>query len=316
MDNKLLFPHIKPNNSGYLKAKYDHSIYWEVSGNPDATPLLFIHGGPGAGSSPVYRRFFNPKKFKIILFDQRGCGFSKPYADINNNKTQLLIEDIELLRNHLKINKWILFGGSWGSTLALLYATQYPKNVLSMILIGIFLGSQKEIEWFLLGMKIIFPESWNKFSSKVNLQNTTSALKLLSAYKLLLHDPDPKVHIPASLSWANYENECANFNISFDKTWTDDHSKSLALARIENHYFSNNMFLKPSEILDNAKKLSEIPGYIIQGRYDVICPPSSAYKLSQVWKKSKLKIIEKAGHSLLEKNILENLISATNSIIQ
>ena len=314
MNDKKLFPSIKPYKSGYLKVKSGHSIYWEISGNPDSIPLLFLHGGPGASCHPIYRRFFNPNKFKIILFDQRGCGFSYPYADIQNNNTQLLIEDIELLRTYLSINKWVLFGGSWGSTLALLYAEKYPEKVISMILRGIFFGTKEEIEWFIIGMRTIFPESWNKFSSQVNLKNTNSVQKLLSAYKLLLHNPDPKVHIPAAFSWTNYENECANFNTKSDKVLSEDHKKALALARIENHYFLNDMFLKPFEILNNAKELAEIPGYIIQGRYDVICPPSNAYKLSEVWKKSKLKIVEKAGHSSLESGVIENLIHATNSI--
>ena len=301
-----LFPKIEPYENGWLEVDINHKLYWEKCGNSTATPILVIHGGPGAGGNILLRRFFNPIKYNIIIFDQRGSGRSLPSASIKNNTTQHLIEDIEVLRKHLKIKKWILFGGSWGSALALAYTQKYKENVLSMILRGIFLCSKEEIEWFLYKIKIIFPEYWNNF---VSILNEKEKQNILKSYYRKLTNPDPKIHTPAAIVWTRYEANCSTLlpNDSITAKFSDT-KMALSLARIESHYFINNLFLEEGQLLKNMKKIKNIPGILVQGRYDAICPPENAFKLHKAWENSKLKIVEKAGHSALDKNIQETLL--------
>ena len=307
-----LFPHIEPYEYGLLEVDNIHKIYWEKSGNKKGIPVLVLHGGPGAGGNIYLRRFFDPKYYNIIIFDQRGSGRSMPSACIDNNTTQDLILDIEKLRIFFKINKWIVFGGSWGSSLSLAYSQEYPDNVLSIVLRGIFLCRKKEVVWFLHGIKNIFPEYWNRFNSFLPQEERKELL--LSYYKRLINT-DPKINGEAAVSWARYEANCSTLlpNASVSEEFINI-QMALSLARIEAHYFMNNLFLEEGQLLRNINNIINIKGYIVQGRYDVICPPESAYDLANVWPNSTLKIIEQAGHSSLEVSIQKALLETMNII--
>ena len=307
-----LFPHIEPYEYGLLEVDNIHKIYWEKSGNKKGIPVLVLHGGPGAGGNIYLRRFFDPKYYNIIIFDQRGAGRSMPSACIDNNTTQDLILDIEKLRIFFKINKWIVFGGSWGSSLSLAYSQEYPDNVLSIVLRGIFLCRKKEVAWFLHGIKNIFPEYWNRFNSFLP-QGERKEL-LLSYYKRLINT-DPKINGEAAVSWVRYEANCSTLlpNASVSEEFINI-QMALSLARLEAHYFMNNLFLEEGQLLNNINNIINIKGYIVQGRYDVICPPESAYDLANVWPNSTLKIIEQAGHSSLEVSIQKALLETMNII--
>ena len=307
-----LFPQIEPYEFGLLEVNNIHKIYWEKVGNSKGVPILVLHGGPGAGGNISLRRFFDPSFYNIIIFDQRGSGRSTPSACIQNNTTQDLIEDIEKLRIFLKVDQWLVFGGSWGSSLSLAYSQEYPKNVISMILRGIFLCREKEIEWFLKGIRNIFPDYWNRFSSF--LPNEERENLLASYYKRLISE-DSKINEAAAISWARYEANCSTFmpNASVSEEFLDT-QMALNLARIEAHYFINNLFLEEGQLLKNINNIKDIKGFIIQGRYDAICPIESAYSLANAWPKATLKIIEKAGHSSLEPNIQKALIESTEQI--
>ena len=307
-----LFPHIEPYEYGLLEVDNIHKIYWEKSGNKKGIPVLVLHGGPGAGGNIYLRRFFDPKYYNIIIFDQRGAGRSMPSACIDNNTTQDLILDIEKLRIFFKINKWIVFGGSWGSSLSLAYSQEYPDNVLSIVLRGIFLCRKKEVAWFLHGIKNIFPEYWNRFNSFLPQEERKELL--LSYYKRLINT-DPKINGEAAVSWARYEANCSTLlpNASVSEEFINI-QMALSLARIEAHYFMNNLFLEEGQLLNNINNIINIKGYIVQGRYDVICPPESAYDLANVWPNATLKIIEKAGHSSLEDPIQKALLETMDII--
>jgi len=307
-----LFPHIEPYEYGLLEVDNIHKIYWEKSGNKKGIPVLVLHGGPGAGGNIYLRRFFDPKYYNIIIFDQRGAGRSMPSACIDNNTTQDLILDIEKLRIFFKINKWIVFGGSWGSSLSLAYSQEYPDNVLSIVLRGIFLCRKKEVAWFLHGIKNIFPEYWNRFNSFLPQEERKELL--LSYYKRLINT-DPKINGEAAVSWARYEANCSTLlpNASVSEEFINI-QMALSLARLEAHYFMNNLFLEEGQLLNNINNIINIKGYIVQGRYDVICPPESAYDLANVWPNSTLKIIEQAGHSSLEVSIQKALLETMNII--
>ena len=307
-----LFPHIEPYEYGLLEVDNIHKIYWEKSGNKKGIPVLVLHGGPGAGGNIYLRRFFDPKYYNIIIFDQRGAGRSMPSACIDNNTTQDLILDIEKLRIFFKINKWIVFGGSWGSSLSLAYSQEYPDNVLSIVLRGIFLCRKKEVAWFLHGIKNIFPEYWNRFNSFLPQEERKELL--LSYYKRLINI-DPKINGEAAVSWARYEANCSTLlpNASVSEEFINI-QMALSLARLEAHYFMNNLFLEEGQLLNNINNIINIKGYIVQGRYDVICPPESAYDLANVWPNSTLKIIEQAGHSSLEVPIQKALLETMNII--
>ncbi|HNO74334.1 MAG TPA: prolyl aminopeptidase [Nitrosomonas mobilis] len=311
MTKKELFPSIEPFADGMLPLDYLHTMYWEQSGRPDGLPVLFLHGGPGAGSSPAHRRFFDPTYYRIIIYDQRGAGRSMPLGEIRENTTPLLIEDIETLREHLGIDKWLVFGGSWGSTLALAYGEAHPERCLGFILRGIFLCRQSEINWFLYGLRNFFPEAWHEF---VDSLSPIERADILAIYYRRLLNPDPAIHMPAARSWGRYEGSCSTLLPSAETVeyFTSD-TVALGLARMEAHYFKNNIFLPKDSLLENAYKLHDLPAVIVQGRYDAVCPILSAYDLYEAWPQAEFKIIADAGHSAWEPGILAALIEATEA---
>ena len=307
-----LFPQIEPYEFGLLEVDNIHKIYWEKVGNSKGMPVLVLHGGPGAGGNTSLRQFFDPNFYNIIIFDQRGSGRSTPSACIKNNTTQDLVKDIEKLRIFLKIDKWMVFGGSWGSSLSIAYSQEYPKNVVNIVLRGVFLCRQKEIKWFLKGIKSIFPDYWNRFNSFLPIEERED---LLNSYYKRLTSKEPKINEAAAVSWARYEANCSTFlpNASVSEEFLDI-QMALNLARLEAHYFINNLFLEEGQLLKNINNILNIKGFIIQGRYDAICPIESAYDLTSAWPKANLRIIEAAGHSSLEKPIQNALIETTEEI--
>ncbi len=304
-----LFPEIEPRASGVLRLDAVHSLYWEESGNPRGIPAVFLHGGPGAGSTPKHRRFFDPGAYRIIVYDQRGAGRSTPLGELRDNTTPHLITDLEALRRHLGVERWAVFGGSWGSTLAIAYAEAHPERCLALILRGIFLCRPKEIEWFLYGLRDIFPEPWEKFADFLPPEERGD---LLRNYHRRLVDPDPAVHMPAARSWSVYEGSCSTLLPSPETVeYFAGDVVALGLARIEAHYFVNDIFLAENSLLGNAHRLRGIPGVIVQGRYDMVCPLVSAHELHQAWPQAEYRIVPDAGHSVWEPGVLQALIEAT-----
>jgi len=291
-----------------------HEIYFEVKGNSSSTPVVFLHGGPGARVVPAHYDFFNPKLFFSILFDQRGCGKSKPFCELKNNNIQNLILDMERIREKLGLQKWILFGGSWGSTLALYYAINYPERCLGLVLRGVFLGTRNEIDWFLCGMRKFYPEAHKLLLKGLNfseLEQPTSD-EILKRGSELIFSKNEEVSQKAANAWAKYEMSCSTLDYREREM---SGSSALSLAKIELHYFLNNCFLKDNEILDNVKKIRNIPIYIIQGRHDTICPPFTALKLRNKLTNSKLIMVENAGHSAFETGIKNALIKSISEIL-
>ena len=304
-----LFPEISPYANGMLPLDNLHTMYWEQSGNETGVPVLFLHGGPGAGSSPAHRCFFDPAYYRIVIYDQRGAGRSTPLGETHNNTTPHLIDDIEVLRQYLGITEWLVFGGSWGSTLALAYSETYPARCLGLILRGIFLCRKSEIDWFLYGLKNFFPEAWHTF---VSLLPSSERDNILAAYYRRLVHPEYVVHMPAALAWSVYEGSCSTLLASPETVayFTND-VVAIGLARIEAHYFSHEIFLPKNSLLDNIKKIRSIPAVIIQGRYDAVCPIVSANDLHCVWPEAQYIVIADAGHSAWEPGIQTELIKAT-----
>lgn len=306
-----LYPAVDPFASGHLQVDSTHSIYWEECGNPEGCPVIFLHGGPGAGFSPGHRRFFDPRFYRIVLMDQRGAGNSKPYAELEGNDTPNLVRDLETLRTHRGIDSWLVFGGSWGSSLALAYAQSHPIRCLGLILRGVFLCRAREVDWFMSGIRHFFPEAWADFMAHLSPEERETPL--LSYYAQLC-DPDPVIHEPAAAAWSRYEASCSTLIPSDDTIDAlSDPGTALALARLEAHYFVNNLFLEEGQLLQQADKLRDIPGIIVQGRYDVICPPVSAWELAAVWPNAELMMIPDAGHSAAETGTIRALVSATES---
>tara|TARA_Y100000588_G_C14244736_1_gene920943 strand:- start:417 stop:1376 length:960 start_codon:yes stop_codon:yes gene_type:complete len=304
-----LFPVIEPRACGYLTVSELHKIYWEEMGNPSGVPVLFLHGGPGAGIAPIHRRFFDPCHYRIILFDQRGAGKSKPTAECRENTTQDLIKDIEKLRRHLKIDGWLVFGGSWGSTLAIAYGESNPDSCLGFVLRGVFLGQEWEIEWFMNGMGTFFPEAKRKFLS---LLSETERQNPLSSYMKLLNHSDPDVYFGAAAAWNEYEQSCSTLKPAENRlSISSTFDQMLCLARLEAHYFINRIFIEKDELIKHIGKITNKPAVIIQGRYDVVCPIYSADKLAMHWPRAKYKVIEDAGHSAMEPGIKMALVRAT-----
>lgn len=303
-----LYPEIEPYNAGMLAVDGRHRIYFEESGNPKGAPVLFLHGGPGAGASAAHRRFFDPAHYRIVIFDQRGSGRSTPLGEIADNTTPLLIADIEKLREHLGIKNWLVFGGSWGSTLALAYGEFHPGRCTGLILRGIFLCRKSEIDWFLYGLRNIFPEAWRAFSDPIPEAERGD---LLSAYYRRLTDPDPAVHMPAARTWGTYEGSCSTLMPSPETVaYFAGDVVSLGLARIEAHYFKHDIFLPENYLLANVDRIRNIPGVIVQGRYDAVCPIVSADDLHRVWPEAEYRIIPDAGHSAWEPGICAALVRA------
>ncbi len=303
-----LYPEIDPYNAGMLELDGRHRMYFEESGNPRGTPVIFLHGGPGAGAAAAHRRFFDPEHFRIIIFDQRGAGRSTPLGDITDNTTPLLIADIEKLRAHLGIARWLVFGGSWGSTLALAYAEAHPQYCSGLILRGIFLCRKSEIDWFLYGLRNLFPEAWRAFTGPIPESERND---LLQAYHHRLTNPDPQVHMPAARAWGTYEGSCSTLLPSPETVaYFAGDVVALGLARIEAHYFRNNIFLPENSLLDNIHRIRNIPGIIVQGRYDAVCPIVSADDLHHAWPEAEYHIVSGAGHSAWEPGICAELVRA------
>ena len=309
----MIFPEIDPIEDGILKVSSLHSIYWERSGNPNGIPILVLHGGPGGGSQPVYRRYFDPTKFNIVQFDQRGCGRSTPHSELDENTTIHLINDIEQLRQFLRIKSWHVFGGSWGSTLSLIYAIQYPEKVLGLILRGVFLCREKELRWFYQrGASEIFPEEFELYQSFIPIKERGN---LIDAFYKRLTSNDNIIRSAAAYSWTRWEMATSHLiqkELSIQKASNDSFSDSF--ARIECHYFINNIFVEENYILKNISNIKNIPLSIVQGRYDVVCPMRSAWDLSKAIPSASLYVIDDAGHSMKEIGITKKLVELTNEI--
>lgn len=311
---KDFYPPIEPYQSGFLKVSDIHEIYYEQSGNPDGTPVVFLHGGPGGGTDPDHRRYFNPQKYRIVLFDQRGCGQSKPNAELRENTTWDLVSDIEKIRTTLKIDKWLVFGGSWGSTLALSYAIRHSDRVRGLVLRGIFLCRREELEWFYQeGASWLFPDVFEKYWNYIP---TNERQDMMAAYYKRLTSENAATRLEAAKIWSQWE--AATSRLFMDSRMVEsfeEPEKALAFARIECHYFMNNAFFPTKNfLLENAAKLANIPGIIVQGRYDVVCPVKSAWDLHRAWPQAEIKIIADAGHAASEPGIRAALIDATDRL--
>jgi proline iminopeptidase len=304
-----LYPEIEPYRSGTLKLDARHEMYFEECGNPRGQPVVFLHGGPGAGSAPAHRRFFDPAHYRIVVYDQRGAGRSRPLGELENNTTPHLVGDLERLRDHLGIERWMVFGGSWGSTLALAYAIEHPRRCTALVLRGIFLCRKSEIEWFLYGLRNLFPEAWRAFAGAIP---ESERADLLQAYYDRLTDPDPAVHMPAARAWSVYEGSCSTLLASPETVaYFASDVVALGLARIEAHYFRNDIFLPENSLLENVRRLRAIPAVIVQGRYDAVCPIVTADDLHRAWPEAEYVVVPDAGHSAWEPGICAELVRAT-----
>jgi proline iminopeptidase len=304
-----LYPEIEPSDAGMLDLDGLHRMYWEQSGNPQGAPVLFLHGGPGAGAAPAHRRFFDPAHYRIVIFDQRGAGRSTPLGELRDNTTPHLVADIERLRAHLGIDRWLVFGGSWGSTLALAYAETHPERCTGLILRGIFLCRRSEIDWFLYGLRTLFPEAWAKFAGHLPPEERGD---LLAAYYRRLINPDPAVHLPTAHAWSVYEGSCSTLLPSPETVSAFGEDRmALGLARIEAHYFRNDIFLPENSLLANIGRLRGIPCVIVQGRYDAVCPIVSADDVHNAWPEAEYIVVPDAGHSAWEPGICAQLVKAT-----
>ncbi len=313
-EQRVLYPDVEPYRTGRLQVGGVHEIYFEESGNPSGKPVVFLHGGPGGGTEPKHRRYFDPKTYRIVLFDQRGCGRSTPFASLEDNTTWHLVEDIEKLREHLEIERWQVFGGSWGSTLALAYAETHPSRVTELVLRGIFLLRREEIRWFYQeGASWIFPDAWHEYQNHIPAEERGD---LLRAYYKRLTSSDPAVQRNAAKVWSVWEGRtsCLIPNPELIARTAGDEF-SLAFARIESHYFVNDGWLTNGRELlapANVEKIRKIPAVIVQGRYDVVCPARSAWDLHVAWPEVDLRIVPDAGHAASEPGIVHELVSATD----
>lgn len=307
-----LFPPIPPYSSGFLSVDEVHNLYWEQSGNPQGTPILLLHGGPGAGATPIHRRFFDPDHYRIIIFDQRGAGRSTPLGSLHNNTLDHLISDIEALRAQLRIQRWHIFGGSWGSTLAMAYAAVHPQTCISLILRGIYMNEQPEIDWFLYGIKTIFPEAWEQFAGLFPEDEQDNLLERY--YQVLIDDTRPERQIEAAVRWCLYESACSSLMPNYETITTEEQKQhALALARIEAHFFKNQVISEENSLFRKIKILRSIPTSIIQGRYDIVCPIVTANKLHQLWPEADYIVVPDAGHSALDGPLRSRLVEATEA---
>tara|TARA_Y200000002_G_scaffold297947_1_gene252610 strand:+ start:921 stop:1880 length:960 start_codon:yes stop_codon:yes gene_type:complete len=310
-DMLKLFPAIEPFNTGYME-RGCHEIYYEQCGNPDGKPAVFLHGGPGGGGSTTVRRFFNPERYHIVIFDQRGCGRSKPHGCLEQNTTWDLVEDIETLKNKLGFKKWLVFGGSWGSTLSLAYSQTYPKSVSEMVLRGIFMLRKKELDWFYQeGASNIFPEAWEKFLEPIDISQRDD---LMSAYHEIFKSDNTEKKLNAAIAWSRWEGSTSSLNYNPDMADSfSDPRFALAFALIENHYFINKGFLEhENQLIESGIDIiRNIPTTIVQGRYDIVCPMTTAWELSKNWPEANLIVAPSSGHTAFEKEITHELIKAT-----
>ena len=307
-----LYPEISPYHATWIERSHGHKIYVELSGNPHGKPIIFLHGGPGGGTNPKQRQFFDPKHYQIILFDQRGCGQSKPLGETNGNTTQNLLSDMEAIRKHFDIKCWIIFGGSWGSALALAYATQYPETIKALILRGIFLSRKTELHWFLDEVKAFFPEA---HQTLLDFLPNNKRDDLVKNYSELVFSSDLKISGPASIAWNRFESGLLKLlpQAEEDKTLTDeDIQNEIARARVQLHYIKDQCFIDGKKILKEVKQLKDIPITIIQGRYDMVCPPITAYELYQCVPHANFIMVPDAGHSASEPSMTSELVKATN----
>lgn len=312
---RKLYPPIEPYYTTYLPVSERHTLYIETSGNPDGKPVVFLHGGPGGGTVPLYRQFFDPQQWRMILFDQRGCGRSQPHADLEENTTWHLVADIEKIREHLGIQSWVVFGGSWGSTLALAYAQTHPERCRGLILRGIFTLRPEEIQWFYQsGASYLFPDAWETYLSPIPPEERHD---LLSAYYRQLTHPDPEIQLAAARAWSVWE--ASTSKLIPDEALMEkfgEASFAIAFARIECHYFMNNGFFDiPNQLIAQADRLRAIPGVIVQGRYDVVCPMKTAWELHRAWPEAEFIVVADAGHSATEPGIVNALVEASDRFL-
>jgi proline iminopeptidase len=306
-----LYPDIEPGQTGFLDVGDGHELYYEECGNPAGKPVVFLHGGPGGGCTPAMRRFWNPDGYRIILFDQRGSGKSKPHASLDNNTTWDLVNDIELLRESLQVERWQVFGGSWGSTLALAYCQAHPERVTEIILRGIFMLRKKEIDWFYQhGASELFPDRWQHYLEPIPVAERGD---LLSAYHRRLTGDDPEVRMQAAKAWSIWEGTTSTLlpNAAVAADFGAD-DMALALARIECHYFVNRGFMAENQLIDKVSRIRHLPAVIVQGRYDVVCPVVSAWELAEAWPEVDLRITPDAGHAAFEPGNIHELVTATD----
>lgn len=311
---RSLYPEIEPYRSGHLRVSALHEIYFEECGDPAGKPAIFVHGGPGAGGDATPRRFFDPKRYRIVLFDQRGCGRSRPHAELRENTTWDLVADMERLREHLKIDRWLVVGGSWGSTLGLAYAERHPERVSGIVLRGIFLLRPAEITWFYqAGANAIFPDRWEDYLAAIPVAERGD---LLHAYYRRFTDTDPKVALAAARAWSIWEGATSHLYESaktVERFGADEFA--VALARIEAHYFVNGGFLEtPDQLLRDVHRIRHVPGVIVQGRYDIVCPMTSAWDLHKAWPEATFRLVPDAGHSAFEPGNTHELVSATDAL--
>ena len=314
-ERRTLYDPIEPYDRGHLRVSSVHELYYEQCGNPNGKPVVFLHGGPGAGLVPDYRRFFDPEAYRVILFDQRGAGQSRPHASLEDNTTWHLVQDIERLREYFGIQQWLVFGGSWGSTLSLAYAETHPERASGLVLRGIFLCRPKETQWFYedsQGASAVFPDAWDEY---VRIIPESERVDIIGAYYRRLTSEDASVRIEAAQAWSTWE--ASALKLLPDQNMIDEFSepeKAIALARIECHYFVNNCFFETDNyLLDHVNRIRHIPAVIVHGRYDIICPFMSAWDLHRAWPEATLKIIPDAGHAATEPGIVDALVKATDS---
>lgn len=308
--NSHLFPEIEPFNKNWLNVGQLHQIYFEECGNPEGVPVIFLHGGPGSGCNPTQRRFFDPAHYRIVLLDQRGCGHSKPLGETRENTTDDLVADIESLRSHLGISKWHVFGGSWGSTLGLAYALSYPQHIISLTLRGIFLSRPTELDWFLNEVKAFYPEPWKILCDFLPEDQRKNPIL---TYEKLVFSEDASISIPAAIAWNTFESSIMSLLPREPNSSPTEGEVELARARVQIHYIQHHCFVDGSTMLVEAgEKLSNIPTIIVQGRYDMVCPPITAWELAEAMPHAKLIMVPDAGHSAMEAGISKALIDATN----
>lgn len=312
-----LYPSIEPYETGMLLVGDGHRMYWEQSGNPEGKPVLFVHGGPGSGTSPWQRRFFDPEKYRIILFDQRGCGKSTPHAsepgaDLRFNTTWHLVADMELLRKNLGISQWQVFGGSWGSGLALAYAETHPAAVSELVLRGIFTLRPHELEWFYEGgAAAIFPDLWQKYVAEIPVLERNN---FIAAYRRRLNDPDPAVHTPAAIAWSTWEGATTTLHLDADHVAEMEVAdRAVAFARIENHFFSHGGWFSDNQLIADVERIRHIPTVIVQGRYDMCTPMMTAWDLHQALPEAEFIVVADAGHAATEPGIRRALRAATDA---
>jgi len=310
-----LHPPLKPYVTHHVRVDDLHTLYVEESGNPSGLPVVFLHGGPGAGCAPYHRQYFDPSVYRIVLFDQRGCGKSTPHASLENNTTWDLVADIEFIRKHLHIKQWVVFGGSWGSTLALVYAETHPESVCGLILRGIFLARDKDVQWFYQqGTNKLFPDYWEKFIKPIPESERDD---MVGAYYRQLTGDNEVQKLRAAKAWSVWEGMTATLQAddSVVGSFSASHT-ALSVARIECHFFMNSCWLKPNQIIADIEKIRHIPAYIVQGRYDVICPTEQAWELANAWPEADLNIVADAGHAVVEPGITRCLLKATSAIAE